>query len=237
MSLGRFNRALSGLEARALSPWKSNGALVKFCLRAQWTPQNWRIGDVFQWRDPSNFAWGPWKFKWLGPRTLNKKCLLRALFNWITTSYGSFWVWAEPMRGGVTNYVTPLLIGPYPEWSLHHVLDLAAGGWWEDPDIMWQLDGVPSDEPFHLPRNPPRMYPVRWRNSHAKDVLRYGREREVKRLEERHSCQWQVYKVWIFRYWKPGIHFTTVLTHWGRDKMADFSQMTFSKRNHEIIWI
>ena len=51
---------------------KSNGVLMKFCLRAQWTPQNWRIGNVFQWRYPSNFAWGPWKFKWWEPRTLNK---------------------------------------------------------------------------------------------------------------------------------------------------------------------
>ena len=57
-------RALRGPEVRALGPWKSNGALVKFCLRAQWTPQNWRIGNVFQWRDPSNFAWCPWDFKW-----------------------------------------------------------------------------------------------------------------------------------------------------------------------------
>ena len=60
-------RALEGLEVRALGPWKSNGALVKYFLRAQWTPQNWRISNVFQWRDPSNFAWGPWKFKWWSP--------------------------------------------------------------------------------------------------------------------------------------------------------------------------
>ena len=45
-----------GLEVRAPGHRKSNGALVKFCLRAQWTSQNWRIGHVFQWRDPSNFA-------------------------------------------------------------------------------------------------------------------------------------------------------------------------------------
>ena len=60
---------LGGLEVRALGPWKANGALVKFCLRFQWNSQNWRIGNVFQWRDPSKFAWGPWKFKWLGPRS------------------------------------------------------------------------------------------------------------------------------------------------------------------------
>ena len=53
----KFNRALVGSEVRAPGPWKSNGALVKFCLRAQWIPKNWRIGNV--WRDPSNFAWGP----------------------------------------------------------------------------------------------------------------------------------------------------------------------------------
>ena len=46
--------------------------IYKFCLRIQWNPKNWRIGNVFQWRDPSNFAWGPWKFKWWGPRALNK---------------------------------------------------------------------------------------------------------------------------------------------------------------------
>ena len=49
-------------------------------LKIQWGPFNWRIGNVFQWRDPSNFASrGPWKFKWWGPLTLNKKCLPRAL--------------------------------------------------------------------------------------------------------------------------------------------------------------
>ena len=63
-----FARALGGQEVRPLGPWKSNGALVKSCLRAQWTPQNWRIGNVFQWRDPTKFAWVPWKFKRLGPR-------------------------------------------------------------------------------------------------------------------------------------------------------------------------
>ena len=42
-------KALRGPEVRAPGPWKSNGVLVKFCLRAQWTPQNWRIGNVFQW--------------------------------------------------------------------------------------------------------------------------------------------------------------------------------------------
>ena len=55
-------RALEAPGVRAPGPWKSNGALVKFCLRAQWTPQNWRIGNVFEWRDPSNFARGHWKF-------------------------------------------------------------------------------------------------------------------------------------------------------------------------------
>ena len=35
------DRALGGLDVRAQGPWNSNGALVKFCLRAQWTPQNW----------------------------------------------------------------------------------------------------------------------------------------------------------------------------------------------------
>ena len=34
-------------------------------------PKNWRIGNVFQWRYPSNFAGGPWKFKWWEPQTLN----------------------------------------------------------------------------------------------------------------------------------------------------------------------
>ena len=65
-------RALRGLEVRALGPWKSNATLLKFCLRAQWTLQNWRIGNVFQWRDPSNFAWGPWNFKWWGSWTPTK---------------------------------------------------------------------------------------------------------------------------------------------------------------------
>ena len=51
-------------------------------LKIQWGPyeilpegpmdhKNWRIGNVFQWRYPSNFAWGPWKFKWWEPQTLN----------------------------------------------------------------------------------------------------------------------------------------------------------------------
>ena len=48
-------------------------------------PQNWRIGNVFQWRDPSYFVWGPWKFKWWEPRTLNKKCLPRALNSFLHT--------------------------------------------------------------------------------------------------------------------------------------------------------
>ena len=37
--------------------------------------KKWRIGNIFQWRDPSNpfkFCLGPWKCKWLGPRTINK---------------------------------------------------------------------------------------------------------------------------------------------------------------------
>ena len=69
-----------GPRSKGPAPWKSNGAFVKFCLRAQRTPQNWRIGNVFQWRHPSNFACGPWKFKWWGPLTLDNKCLLRALW-------------------------------------------------------------------------------------------------------------------------------------------------------------
>ena len=36
-------RALGGPGVRAPGPWKSNGAPVKFCLRAQWTPQ---IGEL-----------------------------------------------------------------------------------------------------------------------------------------------------------------------------------------------
>ena len=56
------------------APWKSNRALrlVKFYLRAQWIPQNWRIGNVSQWWYPPKFAWGPSKFKWWGPQTLDK---------------------------------------------------------------------------------------------------------------------------------------------------------------------
>ena len=42
-------------------------------------PPKLEIGNVFQWRDTSNFAWGPWKFKWWEPRTLNKKSLSKAL--------------------------------------------------------------------------------------------------------------------------------------------------------------
>ena len=92
-------RAPVGPEVKAPGLWKSNGALVKFCMRGQWTPppppphhtphphppptppspppplKKWRIGNVFQCRDPSNFAWGPWKFKWWGhPWILNRKC-------------------------------------------------------------------------------------------------------------------------------------------------------------------
>ena len=72
-------RALGGMGVRDLGPWKSNGALVKFCLRAQWTLQNWRIGNVFQLRDPSNFAWALRNSNGGNPRALNKKCLPRAL--------------------------------------------------------------------------------------------------------------------------------------------------------------
>ena len=50
------NKGFGG--AWSLGPWKSNGAFVKFYLRAQWTPENRRICNVFLWRDPPKFAWG-----------------------------------------------------------------------------------------------------------------------------------------------------------------------------------
>ena len=69
-----------------------------------WRP---KFNAVFQWRDPSNFAWGPWKFKWWGPRTLNKKCLSKALGRKKSASTLSRWVkmpfgW---VKNALYNYV------------------------------------------------------------------------------------------------------------------------------------
>ena len=58
-----------GPEVSALGPWKSSGALLKFCLRAQWNPQ---IGELVVHSRGTRHAWGPWKFKLLYTAPLNK---------------------------------------------------------------------------------------------------------------------------------------------------------------------
>ena len=64
---------LSETWSWGLQAAKNPMALVKFCMSDQWTPQNWRIGNILQCRGAPKFAWGPWKFTWWGPQTLNKK--------------------------------------------------------------------------------------------------------------------------------------------------------------------
>ena len=80
LGLNVLNKKMSSYhcEVRAPGPENPMGPLWNFVWGPN-GPPNWRIGNVFQWRDPSNFAWGPWKFKWWGPWTLNKKCLPRPL--------------------------------------------------------------------------------------------------------------------------------------------------------------
>ena len=70
---------LSGTQ----NSWKSNGALVKFDLRAQWTSKIWRICTVYLRRDRPKFGWNRSKFTQWGPQTFNTKCLWRGLCKFI----------------------------------------------------------------------------------------------------------------------------------------------------------
>ena len=64
----------------SLGPLKSNGALVNFYLRAQWTPQNLKICNVLLQNEPLKFDSDLWKFTWWarGPGP-SARCLLRTL--------------------------------------------------------------------------------------------------------------------------------------------------------------
>ena len=57
----------SGARGKGPGPLKIQWGPWEILPEGPMDPQNWRIGNEFQWRDPSNFAWGPLKFKLWGP--------------------------------------------------------------------------------------------------------------------------------------------------------------------------
>ena len=79
-----------------------------------------KLENVFQWRDPSNFAWGPWKFKWWGAPDPQQKMSTESparLQGMKARAFVKFWWpwwggWIDEIIAGVTSDVRELLTNP-----------------------------------------------------------------------------------------------------------------------------
>ena len=99
----------------SLGPLKSNGVLVNFYLRAQWTPQNLKICNVLLQNEPLKFDSDLWKFTWWarGPGP-SAKCLLRIWLSYHVISYSDIvkWLlWRIFSTGVASHYLKKIFTG------------------------------------------------------------------------------------------------------------------------------